>query len=99
MGHLSIAEMRRDNAGHFPFRGERGVGEEAHQPYPPAAIDERDPRLSQIRSELARGVPILRLDRAGGAAIDAQRSDIPHRLSISRPACQAARIASPSAEA
>ena len=71
MSHLGIAKMRRDNAGHFSFGGERGVRQQAHQPDPRPAIDELDSRPSQLRPELARGIPVFRLDRTGGAAVDA----------------------------
>ena len=76
---LGIAKMRWNDARHFSFGGECRIGEQAHQPDLAAAIDHLDPRSSQLGPELARGLPVSRLDRAGGAAIDAQRSDILHR--------------------
>jgi hypothetical protein len=62
MGELGIAKARWDDAGDNAAAGERGIGEETHQPDPAAAIDEPDPRRGETGAELACRLPVLAID-------------------------------------
>jgi hypothetical protein len=51
-------ERTRDDADDLAARGERGVGEDAHQPDPPSAVHEADPSRGEDRAERARGIGV-----------------------------------------
>src|SRR5262249_31103623 len=84
MGDLAICEMDRDDPGDPTTALQRGIGQEPHQPVVSAAIDQPDAGARQPGAELGSGGAIARVDRAGGAAIDAEMPDLPPHRSASQ---------------
>ena len=54
---LALDEHARDHADDPPAGLQRGVGDDAHEAEPPAAVHQRDARLRQRRAQLARRAP------------------------------------------
>ena len=68
---LGVAQARWNDPDDFSAAGQSSIGEQTHQPDPPAAVNQPDPGRRQASPELGRRLPVLAVDRAGRAAIDA----------------------------
>ena len=63
--HLVVHQVLGDDADDLAAGGQRGVGDDAHQPDVPAAVDDADAGLRQVGGEGGGGVAVGR--RAGRA--------------------------------
>src|SRR3546814_9512886 len=77
---LQRLEVLRNDADDMAARLERGVRDDAHQAYSPAAIDELQASVGYLPPEARSRLPEILRDPQGGAAVDADRTDIGHRL-------------------
>ena len=62
----------------MPAGGQDGIGDQPHQPDPAAAENQPDVGRRQAAAELAGGIVVSSIDRAGRAAIDANAPDLLH---------------------
>lgn len=80
MTDLPVHEELRDHPDHVPARGERGVGQDTHEPDMPAAVHQADTRVGQLTGERAGAVGILARHARGRA----REHRYPHTASVER---------------
>ena len=78
VGDLVPGQRLGDHAGGPSARGQRGVGDHAHQPDRGAAVDEPDAALGQPPCRIARAASVKRVGARARAAEDAERLDGRH---------------------
>ena len=78
VGDLVTGQRLGDHAGGPSARGQRGVGDHAHQPHRGAAVDELDAALGHRRAEALGGQREAWIGPGARAAEDAQRLDGRH---------------------
>ena len=78
MRQFTIAKRRRDHADDMPTGGEDGIGDQPHEPDPAAAEHQPDTSRGETAAQFAGRVAVPLVDRAGGAAIDANAPDLLH---------------------
>lgn len=81
MRDLGIDQRLRDHADHLAARLQRRVGNRAHQPQPPAAIDHPDPALGEGTADETGILDIDGIARGGRAAIDGETVEGRHGCS------------------
>src|SRR3546814_4878760 len=69
---LCADERVGDHPDHLAARLERRIGDRAHQPEPPAAIDDADAAARQRTADVARGFDIDGIGGGRGPAIDGE---------------------------
>lgn len=72
VGEFLVGEVMRDDANDFASGGERGIGEQAHQPDIAAAIDEADGLRRKLGAAVLRGFGEFREGAGAGATVDAE---------------------------
>src|SRR3546814_8837480 len=69
---LCADERVGDHPDHLAARLERRIGDRAHQPEPPTAIDDADAAASQRTADVARGFDIDGIGGGRGTAIEGE---------------------------
>ena len=77
MRDLALDHRLRDHADHLAAVREGRVGQRAHHPAPPAAVDDPDPAAGDPRSDVGRE---LGVGPVAGAEIDGDSRCTPHPL-------------------
>ncbi len=89
VSHLALLEAARDDPGHPAVRGERGVGDDTHQPDLAAAGDELDRPGGKLAAERVCRRRIHRVVPGGRPAEDADAGSLAPSRSPSRVARRA----------
>ena len=72
MRDLAVDERLRDHADHLAARGQRRVGDRAHQPDARAAVDEADARAGERAAERGGRLRVVGMPAGAGAGEDAE---------------------------
>ena len=79
---LAPGEEFRDDADHRAARGQRGIGQDAHQPDASAAVDQTDARFGQPVPERLRGRAVRGIVPGAGAAEHGDGMNVWHGLHV-----------------